>query len=128
MAFPVEFGNRAAVVGNRSYHCKNQYGPQATACGCGAVRVGGGGGKRGALRHWGGVAAAVLVLSIGSFTATEHLFDVDLGIHQVLAREAPGAIATTSPNRLGLPGSVSLMLFGTGLIALAFGRRAAIGS
>jgi PAS domain S-box-containing protein len=74
-------------------------------------------------RRWVGIAAAVLVLLIGAFTLGEHLFRIDLGIDQLLATEAPGAIATASPNRLGLPGSVSLTLLGVGLL-LAYTKRA----
>jgi PAS domain S-box-containing protein len=74
-------------------------------------------------RRWAGNAAAVLVLLIGALTLSEHLFQINLGIDQLLATEAPGAAATTSPNRFGLYGSVSLTLLGVGLSGLALRRR-----
>jgi len=75
-------------------------------------------------RAWGAVAAA-LVLLIGALTLSEHLLQLDLGIDQLLATEAPGAIGTASPNRVGPPGSTCLVLLGAGLLALAWRRRAA---
>jgi len=72
-----------------------------------------------------GAASAALVLSIGVITLCEYAFHCDLGIDELLATEAPGAVATLSPNRIGFPGSVSLSLQGIGLIALAFKKRLA---
>ena len=66
---------------------------------------------------------ALLVLLVGGFTLGEHLFGHDLGIDQVLMREAPGAAATIAPNRMGIPGSVCLILIGAGLLALTLGGR-----
>ena len=71
-------------------------------------------------------AMSALVLVVGALTLSEHLFRVDLGIDQLLATEPPGAAATTSPNRFGLPGSISLTLLGAGLLALAARRRVAV--
>lgn len=68
-------------------------------------------------------ALAAMVLLVGALTLGEHLLALDLGIDQLLATEAPGAAATTSPNRVGLPGSTSLALLGVGLL-LAARRRA----
>ena len=70
-----------------------------------------------------GAAAAFLILLIGSLTLGEHLFDLDLGIDQLLAREPAGAVATASPNRMGPPGSSTLAVLGAGLLALVWGRR-----
>ena len=69
-------------------------------------------------------ALALFVLLAGLLTFSEHLFRRDLGIDQLLASEAPGAAGTASPNRMGPPGSVSLILLGAGVLALAFKRRA----
>jgi PAS domain S-box-containing protein len=79
-------------------------------------------------RRAAGKGSAILVLLIGALTFSQHLFGFDLGIDQLLASEPPGATATVSPNRIGPPGSLSLALLGTALLALAFGRRAAASS
>jgi len=71
------------------------------------------------LSHVAGVVFSVIVLAIGLLTLSEHLFHLDLGLDQLLAREAPGAMGTVSPNRMGVPGSLSLTLMGAGLLALA---------
>lgn len=70
-----------------------------------------------------GTGLAALVLLIGACTLSQHLFGLDLGIDQLLATEARGAVATASPNRMGPPGSLSLTLLGTGLLALAWSRK-----
>ena len=73
-----------------------------------------------------GAAAAAVVLLIGAATLSEYLVGWDLGIDQLLATEPAGAVATASPNRIGLPGSTCLMLLGTGLLAVAWGRRSQV--
>jgi PAS domain S-box-containing protein len=75
------------------------------------------------LRRWAAALPAALVLLIGVLTFSEHLFDYNLGIDQLLATEPPGAMGTISPNRFGPPGSISLVLLGLGLLALAAVRR-----
>jgi PAS domain S-box-containing protein len=72
------------------------------------------------------VAAAALVLAIGVLTLAEHALGIDLHIDQLLATERPGAVGTGSPNRLGIPGAVSLTLLGAGLLAVAWRRRASV--
>ena len=62
-----------------------------------------------------GAAAATL----GVLTLCQHLFGIDLGIDQALFTEAPGAIATASPNRMGPSASTSVVLAGAALILLA---------
>jgi PAS domain S-box-containing protein len=74
------------------------------------------------LAHSAGTALAFIVLVIGAMTLSEHLSHFNLGIDQLLATEAPGATATMSPNRMGYPGSVSLILLGSALLALAWNR------
>jgi PAS domain S-box-containing protein len=72
-----------------------------------------------------GTTAAAIVFLIGALTLSEHLFHYNAGIDQLLATELPGAAATASPNRMGPPGSLSLLLLGAGLLAITLRRRAA---
>ena len=72
---------------------------------------------------WAGLTAAVVILLIGSLTLSEHIIGWDLGIDQLLAKELPGALATASPNRMGLPASKSYVLLGMALLLLGTGRR-----
>jgi PAS domain S-box-containing protein len=67
--------------------------------------------------------AGLLVLLVGVLTLSEHLLHVDLGIDQLIASEVPGARGTASPNRIGVPGSVSLALLGAGLVSATWRRR-----
>jgi hypothetical protein len=69
-----------------------------------------------------GLFCAAVVFLIGALTLSQHLFSYDLGIDQLLASEPPGAAATASPNRIGPPGSSSLILLGAGLALLASPR------
>ncbi len=69
-------------------------------------------------------AIALFVLIVGALTLSEHIFNYDLGIDQLLVRDAPNAAATASPNRMGPPGSLCWILLGAGLFALAWGRKA----
>ena len=71
------------------------------------------------------IIASAVVMAIGVLTLAQHLLRIDLGIDQLIATEAPGAVATVSPNRIGPPGSASLALLGSGLLALAWRRRIA---
>ena len=73
-----------------------------------------------------GIVLGLLVFLVGLLTLSEHLLRYDLGIDELIATEAPGALATLSPNRVGLPGSTSLALLGAGLFALAFRWRVAL--
>jgi signal transduction histidine kinase/ActR/RegA family two-component response regulator len=67
-----------------------------------------------------GLGVALLLTTIGALTLSEHVVGWDLGIDQVLATEAAGAYATTSPNRMGPPASTAFCLLG---IALLLGER-----
>ncbi len=71
-----------------------------------------------------GLLLGAVVLLVGTLTLGEHLLHADLGIDQFLATEAPGAVATASPNRIGPLGSINLVLLGAGLLALAWRRGA----
>ncbi|MBI5545166.1 MAG: PAS domain S-box protein, partial [Deltaproteobacteria bacterium] len=77
-------------------------------------------------RRGAGAIASALVLLIGALTLSEHLLRCDLGIDQLLASEPPGAVATVSPNRMGPPASVSFVLIGLALLALAMRRPRAV--
>jgi len=64
------------------------------------------------------LASAVVVLTLGALTLSEHLLGIDLGIDQVLATEPPGAAAVLAPNRMGPPASLSFTLLGVALLLL----------
>ena len=70
-----------------------------------------------------GAIAASFVMMIGILTLSEHMFGWDLGIDQLFAAEPPGAMATSSPNRMGVLGSASDAILGFGLLCLAGKRR-----
>jgi signal transduction histidine kinase len=63
-----------------------------------------------------GRSLAVVQASIGGLTLSEHLAGWDLGIDQLIATEAAGALATASPNRMGPPASTANLLLGTSLL------------
>ena len=71
-------------------------------------------------------AAGALVATIGAATLAEHVSGLDLGIDQALFAEPVGALATSSPNRMGLNASTSLLLAGTSLVLLARGRPSSV--
>jgi two-component system, chemotaxis family, sensor kinase Cph1 len=66
---------------------------------------------------------AAIVFIIGVLTLIENVFNVKVGIDQLLASEPKGAIGTMSPNRIGLPGSLSLTFLGAGFLLLVTGKR-----
>jgi signal transduction histidine kinase/CheY-like chemotaxis protein len=72
----------------------------------------------GARRPWrlAGYAAATVPTVLGALTLSEHLGGWDLGIDQVIATEAAGALATMSPNRMGPPASTANLLLGLALL------------
>jgi PAS domain S-box-containing protein len=63
-------------------------------------------------------AAAAAAAALSLLTLSEHLFGWDLGIDQLLFREAPGAVETTSPGRMSPQSAVISILFGAGLLLL----------
>jgi signal transduction histidine kinase/CheY-like chemotaxis protein len=69
-------------------------------------------------QRWVGTVLALVAATAGGLTLSQHLGGWDLGIDQLVAREAPGAIATTSPNRMGPPASAALLLLGVALVLL----------
>ncbi len=76
-----------------------------------------------AILKWIAGLFAVLILITGALTLFEHLFNFNLGIDQILASEPPGAKATISPNRMGMPASLSFTFLGSGLLFLMKGNR-----
>jgi signal transduction histidine kinase/ActR/RegA family two-component response regulator len=62
------------------------------------------------------VTLALLPGAIGSLTIVEHMTGWDAGIDQWLFTELPGALATTSPNRMGPPASTAYLLLSASLL------------
>jgi len=69
-------------------------------------------------------ALAAVTLMLGGATLLEHVIGLDLGIDTILFDEAPGALATTAPGRMGPPASTSFLLLGSALIIMTLGSRA----
>jgi len=67
------------------------------------------------------VCAGTVVL-IAALTLGENVAGWDLGIDQLLATEAPGALGVAGPNRMGVPASTCFILAGTALLILATPR------
>lgn len=74
-------------------------------------------------RYWAGKTLAAIGSLIGGLTLFQHLTGVDLGIDQLLFQEAPGALATSSPGRMGRPASLCLLLSGLSLLLLDSTKR-----
>jgi signal transduction histidine kinase len=70
-------------------------------------------------------AAALFAGALGALTLSEHLFAWDLRIDLMFFQEEAGALATTSPGRMGPNASLSLTLAGVALIAVRLGTTAA---
>jgi hypothetical protein len=75
-----------------------------------------------AFRILGQVCAAIAAL-IGLLTLSQHVFGWNLGIDQLLFSEQPGALATTSPGRMGITASSDFTIFGVAQFLL-YRRRA----
>jgi PAS domain S-box-containing protein len=69
-------------------------------------------------------ACAAVVALVAVLTLSQHLLGWNLGIDQLLFTEPRGALATTSPGRMGLPASTCFTLAGVAL--LLFHRRKAV--
>lgn len=72
------------------------------------------------------LACATVVALVAGLTLTENLFDVNLGIDQILAREAPGAMGVLFPNRMGTPASLGLTLAALALLLVSRGTERAV--
>lgn len=70
-----------------------------------------------------GYSAAALGLAVGALTLLQYALDVDLGIDQLMFREAPGA-PTRIPGRPSPQTSATLALLGGGLLTLEVRGRA----
>jgi signal transduction histidine kinase len=69
------------------------------------------------------VAMAALVAIIGWVTSVEYLADIRWsGFDELLAREAPGAVATSNPGRMGANTAINYALLGPALFMLAVRR------
>jgi two-component system CheB/CheR fusion protein len=66
-----------------------------------------------------GRACAALAFIIGILTLGENLFDWDLGIDQLLAKEPSGAMGMMYPNRIGTPASFGIVLLGFALLIVS---------
>ena len=64
------------------------------------------------------LGGALLSGTLGTLTLSEHLIGWDLGIDELLFKEPAGAVATTSPARMGPNASTSLLLASIALVAL----------
>jgi PAS domain S-box-containing protein len=59
---------------------------------------------------------AVLLGVLGGLTFLQHLTGADFGIDQMFVHEEPGAVATTSPGRMGPPASFCFLLAAFALV------------
>jgi signal transduction histidine kinase len=85
------------------------------------------GGRYNVWRRRAGQACAVLVGAIGIASLSQYLFGWNLGIDQLLFTEEAGALATTSPGRMGPPASTCFALAGMALLLLPARRLASLG-
>lgn len=67
---------------------------------------------------------ASITAALGGLTLFEHLTGWDLGIDTLLFSEAPGALATTAPGRMGPPGSSAFLVLGSALLLITYGAAA----
>lgn len=77
-------------------------------------------------RCWAGRISAGATLLLGALNLSEHVFGWDMGIDQLLATEPPGALAVTSPNRMGPPASLSFTLAGLALLFISLQNHRAV--
>lgn len=61
---------------------------------------------------------AFIITLIGFLTLLEYLFKLNIGIDQMLFTEAPGALQTSTPNRMGINSTLNLILAGLALLVL----------
>ncbi|MEN6290734.1 MAG: PAS domain S-box protein, partial [Methanobacterium sp.] len=61
---------------------------------------------------------AVIVTIIGLLTIIEHLTGFNFGIDQILFSELPGALNTSSPNRMAFTAALNLVLIGSAILVI----------
>ena len=61
---------------------------------------------------------ALVVALIGFLTLMEYLLGINIGIDQILFKEAAGALNTSSPNRMGLSAALDLFIVGLAIILI----------
>lgn len=66
-------------------------------------------------QHFLAAGCALLVALLGTLTLLQHFTGADFGIDQLFFPEAPGALATASPGRMGPPAAICLLLAGIAL-------------
>ncbi|MBC8007387.1 MAG: hypothetical protein H7X76_04985, partial [Prolixibacteraceae bacterium] len=69
------------------------------------------------------IMLGALVAVIGGVTLLQHITGWNTGIDTLLFDEPPGARATFSPNRMGIPASTAFLLIGAALVLLQGGFR-----
>ncbi len=68
---------------------------------------------------------SAFAVAVGALTLLEHITGINLGIDTLLFDEAPGAVATAAPGRMGPPAALSLFCIGLALILTTARARAA---
>lgn len=63
-------------------------------------------------------ACAGIIGILGLLTLIEYLFGWNIGIDQLLFREAPGAMGTSNPGRMAFPAALDFLLLGAALLLL----------
>lgn len=61
---------------------------------------------------------ALVTMLLGVLTLTEYLLNVNIGIDQMLFKEAAGALNTSSQNRMGFPAALNLTFAGLAILFL----------
>ncbi|MHB8723098.1 MAG: PAS domain-containing sensor histidine kinase, partial [Steroidobacteraceae bacterium] len=75
------------------------------------------------LRRRAGVLAAVVILLIGILTLGESAFNIDLGIDQLVMRQAAGVAGTVAAGRMSPATAVNFILLGAALVGLNWQTR-----
>lgn len=70
---------------------------------------------RGGVVRWISPLCGVVVAVVGLVTLAQYVLGIDLGVDQLLVRESPGALGTSSPGRMGPPAAISFCLIGFAL-------------
>ncbi len=70
-----------------------------------------------------GTALSILCMALGAATLLEYICSIDFGIDQLIFSEAPGAVATTFPNRMAPQSALNFVLKGLSLLLLDWETR-----